>query len=638
VINQDDLSKAIDHVVLVHRSQILHPEDGCNFSKFPFQDASGISIPKEFHLAAIDSCTENRRFTSSYSAPISVVERKTLEVYNKFYEFTQPVMQSFLSKSLLAEFPFDTSPEEIMIIKHDKSGTLIMGRSGTGKTTCLIQKIVRNCTAQRSVFGQAPIRQILLTRSKLLAEKLKVYTKRLVESQLSKTISTTQGKLGLHDTLAEESLLHSKTLAKLTEDDFPLVITFEGLLKILENTVADADRQKFHHVRSTELKNPGRYVRRAQTVDFTLFRSEYWKQFHLTKGYDPGLVFAEILGVIKGSAFLHTGMLGSLSRDDYLSLSHKKAPTFSAHQREDVYELYLQYERKKSRNGDKDGIDRVLSLLKFLQNATPDDKEIIHGFMEEIYVDEVQDQRCIEIMLLLKLIKNPRGIHFAGDTAQCISQDSTFRFNDVKSMFFEEFSPLSSTTKDQNLAAPALFKLTRNFRSHQGIISLANFVSTLLSIRFPLAVDKMDEERGQYNGPIPTFFVGIGAKTLASRFIGLGDVFEKIADFGAEQVILVRDESTKEKVRDELGDVALVLTILDSKGMEFDDVFLLDFFTSSPCLSTLRRLKEIFAADGQYITESERNALLCSELRVTVTFVSNFTYSNLFFYSISMLP
>jgi hypothetical protein len=79
---------------------------------------------------------------------------------DKFYEFTQPVMDSFLTKNLTAEFPFDTSPEEIEVIKHNESGTLIMGRSGTGKTTCLVQKLVRNYTARKSLAGQAPIRQV----------------------------------------------------------------------------------------------------------------------------------------------------------------------------------------------------------------------------------------------------------------------------------------------------------------------------------------------------------------------------------------------------------------------------------------------------------------------------------------------
>lgn len=79
---------------------------------------------------------------------------------DKFYAFTKPVLDSFLANNMTAEFPFDMSPEEIDVVKHNKSGTLIMGRSGTGKTTCLVQKLVRNHTAHKSVIGQAPPRQV----------------------------------------------------------------------------------------------------------------------------------------------------------------------------------------------------------------------------------------------------------------------------------------------------------------------------------------------------------------------------------------------------------------------------------------------------------------------------------------------
>jgi superfamily I DNA/RNA helicase len=209
-----------------------------------------------------------------------------------------------------------------------------------------------------------------------------------------------------------------------------------------------------------------------------------------------------------------------------------------------------------------------------------------------------QDHRCVDIVLLLKLVKNPRGIHLAGDTAQCISKDSTFRFADVKALFYEQFFSLASATNERTLAFPAMFKLNRNFRSHQGIISLASFVMNLLYTGFPQTVDKMDEERGQYSGPIPTLFVGLGTSTLAARIVGIDDAFRNVSDFGAEQVIIVRDDAMKKKVQDQIGDIALVLTILDSKGMEFDDVFLLDFFTSTPCASSIRALETILTPGG----------------------------------------
>lgn len=68
-------------------------------------------------------------------------------------------MDSFRTNNLFAEFPPDTSPEEIEVINHIQSGTLIMGRSGTGKTTCLVHKLVRNYIVSRSC-GQTPTRQV----------------------------------------------------------------------------------------------------------------------------------------------------------------------------------------------------------------------------------------------------------------------------------------------------------------------------------------------------------------------------------------------------------------------------------------------------------------------------------------------
>ncbi len=43
---------------------------------------------------------------------------------------------------------------------------------------------------------------------------------------------------------------------------------------------------------------------------------------------------------------------------------------------------------------------------------------------------------------------------------------------------------------------PLRVELTRNYRSHEGILETANVVYSLLSDRFPLAVDKMKAETG----------------------------------------------------------------------------------------------------------------------------------------------
>ena len=65
-------------------------------------------------------------------------------------------------------------------------------------------------------------------------------------------------------------------------------------------------------------------------------------------------------------------------------------------------------------------------------------------------------------------------------------------------------------------------------------------------------------------------------------------------EYGEARVILVRDEETCDKLQAALGRSSLVLTILESKGMEFDDVFLYDFLSSSPYSHKLNILEELF--------------------------------------------
>jgi superfamily I DNA and RNA helicase len=146
-------------------------------------------------------------------------------------------MQSFLRNNLSAEFPFDTSPEEIEVIKHDCTGTLILGRAGSGKTTVLVHKLLRNFMAQKSIIGQRPVRQILLTRSPILAKKLEIYTKRLVESQLLKMPSAKASEDLQDFVLGDENEMFAKSFCNLSEDDFPLVCTSDQLLQLIENTI-----------------------------------------------------------------------------------------------------------------------------------------------------------------------------------------------------------------------------------------------------------------------------------------------------------------------------------------------------------------------------------------------------------------
>ena len=57
-------------------------------------------------------------------------------------------------------------------------------------------------------------------------------------------------------------------------------------------------------------------------------------------------------------------------------------------------------------------------------------------------------------------------------------------------------------------------------------------------------------------------------------------------EFGAEQVIIVCDDAAKLHLKKLIHKAGLVMTVFETKGMEFNDVVLHNFFTDSP--QTLR--------------------------------------------------
>lgn len=101
---------------------------------------------------------------------------------------------------------------------------------------------------------------------------------------------------------------------------------------------------------------------------------------------------------------------------------------------------------------------------------------------------------------------------------------------------------------------------------------------------------------------------GFDSGILSAKMVGLVKLNGRVADFGAEQVILVRDDAAKDRLQKQIGEIALVLTILQSKGMEFDDVLAYDFFSGSDLGSSYRSL-HLLARSGKNQFDSQRHTV-----------------------------
>ena len=125
------------------------------------------------------------------------------------------------------------------------------------------------------------------------------------------------------------------------------------------------------------------------------------------------------MGIIKGSVYA-CKTLKFLDLHQYLELSTRIAPNAtSEHIRAKIFEIFERYEALKSEEGQHDIIDWVMRLLRQIR-ANPNFRSLLASCIDEIYVDEVQDQRPVDIALMLELGHDPRGFHFGGDIAQTI--------------------------------------------------------------------------------------------------------------------------------------------------------------------------------------------------------------------------
>ena len=311
-------------------------------------------------------------------------------------------------------------------------------------------------------------------------------------------------------------------------------------------------------------------------VTYVVFVSELWPR--MTKKvkvqYHPTLVWTEIRSFIKGSIeALHTEQ-GFLSLEEYSDLGRKRAPNFSA-DRELVYSLFVVYQNTKCSLRMFDEADVVHNVYTRLQKVQVPDWSV-HRF----YVDETQDFTQAELSLLIRCSRDPNGLFFTGDTAQSIMRGIAFRFNDLKSLFFYSQQSYQALGLQSGVRVPnRLYQLTHNYRSHAGILRLASSVVDLLLHYFPESFDRLEKDQGLFEGPKPVLLESCSFGDLAMILRGNRRQSSRI-EFGAHQVILVASEEARAQMPDELKQ-GLILTIYESKGLEFDDVLVYNFFKDS---------------------------------------------------------
>ncbi|CAN1143684.1 TPR and ankyrin repeat-containing protein 1 [Linum perenne] len=574
----------------------------------------------------------------------------------KFYSLSSGVVKFLLSdnEGKELELPFEVTEEEQEVIMFPRS-MFILGRSGTGKTTVLTMKlfkkeqlyhmavdgleegtVVTNSsmddwkTDDDNVVireSNTVLKQLFVTVSGKLCHAVKHHVSQLKSfasggKYSAESSGTTMGNI---DDMVQFKDIPD-TFVEIPPYLFPIVITFFKFLMMVDGTIGSSyferfpDARQFLHSKAGNLGSLGlQSFIKTREVNYGRFASTYWPHFNarLTSKFDPSRVFTEIMSHIKGGLIEGWSSETSFSRSDYVLLSNNRASSLDEQQREMIYEIYEDYEKMKMERGDFDMADLVLDLHKRLKTG-----KYKGELMDYVYIDEVQDLTMRQIAIFKHVCKNiNEGYIFSGDTAQTIARGIDFRFEDIRSLFYNEFICDAKKEKGQ---ISKIFHLSQNFRTHAGVLKLAQSVIDLLYHFFPSSIDKLNKETSRIFGESPVLLEA-GSDENAIMTIFGNKSGGHFVGFGAQQVILVRDDDAKKDVYGYVGKQALVLTIVECKGLEFQDVLLYNFFGSSPLGNKWRVVYDYMGNQSlldQTMPQSfskfdlSKHNIMCSELKL----------------------
>jgi len=301
-----------------------------------------------------------------------------------------------------------------------------------------------------------------------------------------------------------------------------------------------------------------------QEVDFLSF-TEYLQSIHLPKGKEINFrafeqwyerykqhykiketykLFEEFKGVLTGSIIDKP----YLEKDDYLNLGVKQS-IFLADERPKVYEIFEKY-------------------LAFLKEGKYYDSNIVAFEMLEkvtatydfIVVDEVQDLTNIQLMLILKSIKNQEtNFILSGDSNQIV-HPNFFSWSQLKSMFFKT-----------NLKGTILRILKTNYRNSRHVTTLSNTLLKIKNARF----GSIDKES--------TYLINTVSKNTGEvQFYKDSEKIKKELNNKTKSsthfAVLVMNNEDKHKVQ-KYFKTPLVFSIQEAKGLEYENIILVNFIS-----------------------------------------------------------
>ena len=273
----------------------------------------------------------------------------------KFYSCSSEFVASLLSKNdEQKDFPFKEWPDEYDVINMPVGQPiLLLGRSGTGKSICCLYRmwnLFKNYwkkvnDVNLSAANESSLHQIFITKSKHLCD----YTKECFYN-----MAASQEYLKEH--IKHEKKKLPNVLSKVSDLSYPLFLTSREFFVLLDNSL---DGAHFFPRAATEVT-----ASYFETSIWPKLKNKSWKFNH----FNPTLVWMEIISIIKGSYEAMQQPKGCLSKEQYISIGQKMAPTFSQDDKAHIYAIFVLYQKYLQTESAFDECDLLHNIyIRFLK-------------------------------------------------------------------------------------------------------------------------------------------------------------------------------------------------------------------------------------------------------------------------------
>lgn len=260
-------------------------------------------------------------------------------------------------------------------------------------------------------------------------------------------------------------------------------------------------------------------------------------------------IYFEIIGIIKG-LMIQNGAdnwekdlnISLISLEEYKKLS-KKYSVLDENLKTEIYKIALKYEEWKEKNDLYDVNDLAVIGIKSKRK------------FDFVLVDEVQDLTETEIFFLTTLVKNPENIVFAGDIHQMVNFNS-FSFDRLKNLYYKNKINYSFSI------------LTKNYRSSEEIVKLANYLTDLRKKYIGnLGMDDYKEGAVSEEGNIE----------LSSVNSSIMEKYQK----DVNSAIVVSDDEERNRIFDTYGIKHRIFTVEEIKGLEYKNIICCNLITKN---------------------------------------------------------